>query len=291
MAFFLTPRFAPAYQCNPYSGYCAPSRPVYRQSRPSFPSFVPFLAQVDELLSEIDRESRREAQRAAHIARLQRKRACRQRFNVEENKEGWEVQAEIPGFEQENVQIEVTDEQTLKISGNTEWKNEHAQAEAAPVEAAPATELEAEKTAEAENTEDMDGVTITEADAVPTPTGSDTESHKSYQPTVEDDFEDLGAETSSTVSAASASEAPKDSKGKEKVVDEPATTVAPQQQPEAPAQQQQEAEEKFQGSFERTFKFPVRIDAGNVRATFKEGVLSINVPKAPAHQVRQITIQ
>jgi hypothetical protein len=51
---------------------------------------------------------------------------------------------------------------------------------------------------------------------------SDTQSHKSYQVTVEDDFEDLGVETSSLISASSRPSSPseiKEPKGKEKVVE------------------------------------------------------------------------
>lgn len=272
MAFFLTPRLAPAYHCNPWAS--APQRPVYRQSRPSFPSFVPFLSQVDELLSELDREARR----AAHHQRQQRKRAFRARFDVRENKEGYEVEGELPGFEQENIHIEVTDEHTLKIAGNTERRAEQP----AAAQTVPELEKSTEET-------DIDGVTLAEAAGVASPVHSDTESHKSYQATVEDDFEDLGAETSSTVSASS------EPKGKEKAVDEPQTTVQQQQQqPEAPAPQPENRDwlnERVHGSFERTFQFPERIDASGVRASLKNGVLAISVPKAPAPAVRQITIQ
>ncbi|KAF2728673.1 HSP20-like chaperone [Polyplosphaeria fusca] len=251
MAFFVTPRFQPAFAYG-----CPAARPVQRQPRPSFPSFVPFLAQVDELLSEIDRESRREAARQQHAARQQRKRAFRARFDVRENKESYEVEGEVPGFEQHNIQIEVTDEHTLRVAGNTE------------IQAA------------------MDGVTLAEqtADA-----HSDTESNKSYQATVEDDFEDLGAETSSTVSA------PSEPKGKEKAVEPAEAAVQQQATAEVPAQEEQEnrqwLNEREHGSFERTFRFPERIDVANVRAALKNGVLSVNVPKAPAPEIRQISIQ
>ncbi|KAF1960016.1 HSP20-like chaperone [Byssothecium circinans] len=291
MAFFLTPRFTPAYQqCNPWS--CAPARPQYayrRVSRPSFPDFVPFLSQVDELLSELDREARREA----HRQRQQRKRIFRAHFNVHENNEGYQVNGEVPGFEQDNFEIEVTDANTLRVAGNTEKKTEQqSQPEAAPAEA-KAIEPQ---TTETKTTQDdtMDGETLNEPEQE---THSDTASHKSYQATVEDDYEDLGAETSSTLSAVSTTSQPKEPKGKEKAVDEPATTenaALAQPQPEAPAQQRQEPEEdeyRFRGSFERTFRFPERIDAANVTASLKNGLLSITVPKAKAPEVKRILIQ
>ncbi|PSN64112.1 HSP20-like chaperone [Corynespora cassiicola Philippines] len=305
MAFFLTPRFAPAYtqQCSPF-GYYAPSRPSYsyrRATRPSVPSFAPFLSQVDSLLNELDnevrREAQREAQREAHRLRQQRKRAWRATFEIGETEQGWKVNGELPGFEQDNISIEITDENTLKVVGNTQWtkQQENIQSEAT-LETQPSQ-------TETQTVEDkMDGITLNETEEadIATSIHSDTESHKSYQATVEDDFEDLGAETSSLISSSSsttASEAaePKEPKGKERAVEEPTkTAVQPAPQSEVPVQQSQQPEneeEKFHGFFEKSFRFPERIDASNVRATMKDGVLSISVPRAPKHQIRHILIQ
>lgn len=325
MAFILTPRFAPAYQaqCNPFG--CAPvSRPGYayriarpRPQRPQYSSFNHFFSQVDELLGEIDREAQRqaqleahlEAQREAHRQRQQRKRALRARFAINQTEQGWQVDGDIQGFEQENISIEVMDENTLKISGNTKWE---AEKKTQPEQQQPEAEVDAiteQRPAEQTVEEKMDGVTlnepgyetVTEAETATvgeaTP-DSDTESHKSYQPTVEDDFEDLGAETSSLISSPSRPATPsevKEPKGKEKAVGEPATTetaVTQQPQPEAPApaQQQLQEEERVHGSFERTFRFPQRIDGANVSASFTDGALKINVPRVQAQQARRIAI-
>jgi hypothetical protein len=128
---------------------------------------------------------------------------------------------------------------------------------------------------------------------------SDTESHKSYQPTVEDDFEDLGAETSSLVSSPSRPSSPtevKEPKGKEKAVEESIAqpiAVTQQPQPEIPVQQQEQTppqDERVHGSFERTFRFPERIDVANISASFKDGALRINVPRGQVQQVRKIAI-
>lgn len=323
MAFVLTPRFVPAYQapqCSPF-GFCAPaSRPAYayrvarpRPQRPQYSSFNNFFSQVDELLGEIDREAQRqaqieahrEAQREAHRQRQQRKRALRAQFAVNQTEEGWQVDGDIQGFDQENISIEVTDENTLKISGNTHWQSEKKETQPA-VEAAPA----AEQSSTEQTVEDkMDGVTLNEPDVEAvtesetatvrssTP-DSDTQSHKSYQATVEDDFEDLGAETSSLISSPSRPSSPaevKEPKGKERAVEEPAATqtaVTQQSQPEVPAEQQQgsQQEERVHGSFTRSFRFPERIDGANVSASFKDGALKITVPRAQAQQVRRIAI-
>ena len=210
---------------------------------------------------------------------------------MRENKEGYEVEGELPGFEQENISIEVTDEHTLKVAGNTEQKAEQPQAPAtkttAPIEP---------KTTETTETDSdrMDGVTLNEPEVEHA--GSDTDSNKSYQATVEDDFEDLGAETSSIISGTStttaAAEEPKEPKGKEKAVEEPATTNTDAALEQSRLEENREwLSERVHGSFERTFQFPERIDAANVRAALRNGVLAIHVPKAPAPQIRQITIQ
>lgn len=298
MAFFLTPRFAPTYsapQCNSWACAPRPQRSYRRVVRPSFPTFAPFLSEVDEIISALDQEARREAaRREAQRQRQQRKRIVRAHFNVHEEQGSYQVDAEIPGFEQEHIEIEVTDDNTLRLSGNTDRKAETQQQPAETAAETPAIEAEAQHDGVAVNEDQQ----ITPSGAA-TPTHSDTESHRSYQATVEDDFEDLGAETSSTVSAHTDSEAPTEPKGKEKAVEESASTTTDaafqqQAQLEALAQQQQqeEAEEwRFHGAFERSFRFPERIDAANVTASLRNGLLSISVPKAKAPEVRRIVIR
>ncbi|EOA92275.1 hypothetical protein ACJQWK_03822 [Exserohilum turcicum] len=334
MAFVLTPSFAPAYQApqhNPF-GFCAPvvrsphgyrvSRPQPR--RPQYPQYN-FFSQVNDLLSEIDREARRQAQLEAHREAqreayrqrmLQRKRALRANFSVNPIEQGWQVEGDIQGFDSQNLAIEVTDEHTLKISGNTQWQSEKPQTQTelpqteAPQVAAlpPAGEESNEKAAEITQNEpeaETTGVETTEAEAieaesttagVATP-DSDTASHKSYQPTVEDDFEDLGADFPSSRPSTPSSEPtePKEPKGKEKAVEEPvaaeSAVVHQPQQVEQTQQQPQPEEQRVHGSFERSFKFPSRIDVANVSASFKNGMLRVTVPRAQAPQVRKITIQ
>lgn len=332
MAFVLTPRFAPTYQapqCSPF-GFCAPaSRPAYsyrvarpRPQRPQYSSFNHFFGQIDELLSEIDREAQRqaqleaerqahiEAQRESHRLRQLRKRALRARFGVSQTEQGWQVDGEFRGFNQENISIEITDENTLKIAGNTEWQSEKiAQAEQQPaiIESASAV-AEKQQPSEQAPEEKMNDVTLNEPDfenvadedsatVRSIATDSETESHKSHQATVEDDFEDLGAETSPLIS--SPSQRPSafieinEPKGKEEAVKETSAVVTKQPNTEALAQQQEQEpqkEEPVHGSFERTFRFPERIDAANVSASFKDGTLQISVPKAQAQPVRRIAI-
>lgn len=326
MAFVLTPSFAPVYhtpQHNPF-GFCAPvarsphGYHVHRAQprRPQYSPYGNFFSQVNDLLSEIDREAQRqaqleahrEAQREAHRQRQQqRKRALRAKFDVSQNEQGWQVEGDIQGFDSENISIEVTDEHTLKIAGNTQWQREAEPKlpqieEKAESSSTPAVEQSAEQNVEAPHDE-IEAETATEAEStnpgIATP-DSDTMSHKSYQATVEDDFEDLGAESSSLVSSRPSTPVePTEPKGKEKAVEQPETTstaLATQPQSDAvtytTAQEQpaEPQEPRVHGSFTRSFRFPSRIDIANVSASFKDGVLRVNVPRAQAPQVRRIAI-
>lgn len=266
MAAFLMPRvaFAPAY--------CAPSRGHHCRSFAPAPRFSldPLLSLVDETLNQIQREARRQTRQP---------RPFNARFDIREHGEQYLVQGEVAGFEQENIDIEVSDEHTLKISGSTDRK----------VQAHSPSQLEPERMETEQSVSDTTKPTEPAADS-----HSETSSVKSYQATVEDDFEDLGAESETVASASSSS------KGKEKATEEPKSQepAAPSPQPaEAPVRSAEQADgsswlsERSHGSFTRTFRFPVRIDSANVRASLKNGVLTVSVPKAPAPQVKRILIQ
>ncbi|KAI9885875.1 MAG: glutamine--fructose-6-phosphate transaminase (isomerizing) [Watsoniomyces obsoletus] len=49
--------------------------------------------------------------------------------------------------------------------------------------------------------------------------------------------------------------------------------------------------ERSVGEFHRSFGFPTRVDQDNVKASLKNGILNISVPKAPAHQAKRINIE
>ncbi|CAO2658564.1 Nn.00g062870.m01.CDS01 [Neocucurbitaria sp. VM-36] len=311
MTFVLNPRLVPTYQatqCNPFGFSTPASRPTYpyyisrpQPRQPTYSSFNHFFSQVDELLSEIDRHAQRQerlaariqAQREAHHQRQQRKRALRAEFAVSQIEQGWEINGEFMGFEQENISIEVADEHTLKVAGNTEWQSEKAR---------PKTQLsKTEITTKAEDVtqNESDREPASGPEAAPVGLDSDTESHKSYQATVEDDFEDLGAEISSSISRSPALSTVVEAthpKSDDTAMNEPAvthTSVNQQTVLEAPAQLQQEQlqeQDRIHGSFERTFRFPKRIDVTNVEASFNDGGLKITVPRAQVLQTRRIVI-
>ncbi|OAL48513.1 HSP20-like chaperone [Pyrenochaeta sp. DS3sAY3a] len=315
MAFVITPRFTPVYQvsrCHPLNSCGRTSQPThaYRISRPQprhpqYSSFNHFFGQVDELLSEIDHEAQRLAQlkvqREAHRERQQRKRALRAEFSVNQDQQGWLINGDIQGFDQENISIEVTDEHTLKITGNTKWQAEKAQSDAQDDENNAIPNVENDVTEQIDNPDSVNLPTKPAVDSTTFDSNSETESHKSYQPTVEDDFEDLTAETSSllsvasvpstasnyTESSATAVVEPPESKGKGKAVFSDTVPVSKVTQNDRESEREQE---RVHGSFERTFQFPERIDVGRVSAQFLEHVLSITVPKNQASRTRKIAI-
>jgi HSP20 family protein len=48
--------------------------------------------------------------------------------------------------------------------------------------------------------------------------------------------------------------------------------------------------ERWSGSFERSVGFPAEVDASKVKASFKDGVLELTVPKSEKAQPKQIEI-
>jgi HSP20 family protein len=102
-----------------------------------------------------------------------------------------------------------------------------------------------------------------------TPASLDASSVKSHQATVEDE------EPANSSAAA------------EKASDVAAPAQPQQQSP----QQQYWISERHVGQFSRSFSFPQRVDQEQVKASLKNGILSIIVPKAPAPESRRINIE
>ena len=72
------------------------------------------------------------------------------------------------------------------------------------------------------------------------------------------------------------------------VVEEPKAPV----EPKKPADQAKYwLSERSIGEFSRSFSFPSRVDQDTVSAGFKDGILSIVVPKAKKHESRRIAVQ
>ena len=78
----------------------------------------------------------------------------------------------------------------------------------------------------------------------------------------------------------------------------PTASMAPSQSQEVAQNEQQSEEgpnywlsERSVGSFARSFSFPQRVDQEAVKASLKDGILSIVVPKAQAPANRRINIE
>lgn len=83
-----------------------------------FPQLQEF-SPVFRLADELDRATRSSSTANSNW------RSFAPRFDVKETKEAYELQGELPGVEQSNINIEWSDDNTLTISGHTEHRSEH----------------------------------------------------------------------------------------------------------------------------------------------------------------------
>lgn len=236
---FLFPRvaFAPAV--------CAPARG----------EFAPLFSLFDEALNEVHRNARHH--RRSFAPRFN------PRFDVKEVKESYQLEGELPGVDQKDIQIEFTDEHTLVIKGRQEHHREAGTPPSVAAAAAPAAIEPAEK-------------------QVATPAASETASVKSHQATVEDEEP---ANASAVAAAAATTES-----------SEAAVTPAPA--PAAPEKTEEEKpssrywiSERGVGEFSRSFSFPSRVDQDQVKASLSNGILSILIPKAKVPESRRINVE
>lgn len=68
-------------------------------------------------------------------------------------------------------------------------------------------------------------------------------------------------------------------------------TVSGERKVQVPEGYKAHRRERGAASFTRAFNLPVKVDSEKVTATLKDGVLSLDMPKAPAAQPRQISIR
>jgi len=106
-------------------------------------------------------------------------------------------------------------------------------------------------------------------DGVATP-ASETESVKSHQPTIEDEDEDAPAKAESSEVAAAA---------------QPAEPTKTENKP------RYWISERRVGEFSRSFRFDARVDQDAVKASLRNGILSIDIPKAPIPESRRVQIE
>jgi HSP20 family molecular chaperone IbpA len=203
-------------------------RSFVNQPTTSFSPLFNFLNEYDDYHNDRSRHHQRDAIRTFSP-----------KFDVKETANSFELHGELPGIEQQNIEIEFTDNQTITVKGRTE----RSYTGGTPIEG------------------------INMSGAITDGTESETPSHKA---TVEDD----GVENTTTTVDTRKSNGGKSSKAEETNAPEAKYWVS----------------ERSVGAFSRSFTFPGRVDQDNVRASMKNGILSVVVPKAKKPESRKIAI-
>lgn len=201
-------------------------------------SFIPLL----RLLDDVESYSRQPVQKRRHNL----VRTFQPNFDVREVEDAYELYGELAGLNKDNVQIEFTDPQTLRIKGRVERSY---------AAGAPSGTVRDVQPKDAQD----------ESDAT-----SEKSAHSHHQPSVEDDFENVTSEDASSGSSATAEAA--------------ATPVAqdtPKEEPKPVDNGKYWVSERSIGQFSRTFHFPAFIQQDAVAANFQDGILTIRVPKTP----------
>jgi HSP20 family molecular chaperone IbpA len=142
------------------------------------------------------------------------------RFDVRETKEAYQLDGELPGIAQKDIDIEFTDPQTLVVKGRVQRE-------------------------------------YSSSPTPPTP------------PTEEQQAEGSGGSSSEVV----------------KTGDQQVSTTKAAPKP------RYWVSERSVGEFQRAFSFPERVSQDDVRASLKDGILSLVVPKAAPPASKKITIQ
>ncbi|KAL8744779.1 MAG: hypothetical protein Q9190_003009 [Brigantiaea leucoxantha] len=180
-------------------------------------------------------------------------------FDVKEIATAYELQGELPGVAQEDIEIEFVDANTLVIKGKTEREDSRSH---------PSTNVAGETSS-------------SKAAIADSASDSSSTYHKA---SVEDEYVDAGAEKEGSVTEDAAT--PESTQATEAIA-EPSNYV--DQKPEEPGFRYWISERSV-GQFQRTFSFPGKVDQEAVKASLKNGILNVVVPKA-ARKEKKIAIE
>ena len=220
-------------------------------------------------------------------------RSYQPRFDVREEKDAYHLHGDVPGVDAQNLSIEFTDRNILVVSGRAVKESERGNRPEAVEEQAAIQDKGKQKAVD--NTEAAADAMETEPTSRPSTPGSTSSNY--HKATVEDsreegdDFVDVAAETATATEGTAAPT--------------PATTTA------APAEQSSNNEttqaatsqsknndgsyywvsERGVGEFKRSFRFPGHVDQEGVKATLKDGLLQVVVPKAKEVGPRRIQVE
>jgi HSP20 family molecular chaperone IbpA len=224
-------------------------------TKPNMSFFPVALQELSPLFRIIDEASRPQRQCTPRAAF--RPRSFQPKFDVKELSNSYELVGELPGIDQKDISIEWTEGNTLTISGRSESRVEESSTSPA---SAPAT------------TE-----TVSEEKQAETP------SYHAPSVEEEDDGELISKPTESETETITSTP--------EKTPE--TNTEVPDPEVSAPTVEQARywVSERTSGSFSRGFRFPVRIEQEGVKASLKNGILSIVVPKAKIPEPRRIVIE
>lgn len=234
-----------------YPVRCSPSV-VVRPINPVFGELANLFSALDDTFFQLENAQR--------LARKQHRRPYVPRFNIKENKDAYSLEGEVPGIDAKDLKIQFTDDgHTLQISGATVKQTSTQSAESQKPQTTEASLEEPNQ------------------EAKPA---------RNLKATVEDEPE-AGEEPANASAAA-------DSVPAEQTAATPASTETIQQSSlrnETPSEQKSWVSERQIGSFQRTFRFPSKVDQESVKASLKDGILSITLPFARKPVSRTIEIQ
>lgn len=172
-------------------------------------------------------------------------------FDVRESSDGYHLDGELPGIDQSNIEIEFSDPQTLLIKGRTERNY-------------PPTPTPKQQTEEV----------VAQAPSSP-----------KHQATVEDDDEE---DNEGSIHSSQNSETHTQTQVQTKQTPTSATATATATANDTKFRFW--ASERSIGEFERTFTFGSRVDQDGVRASLKNGILSVYLPKEAQPKMKKIRI-
>ncbi len=217
----------------------------------------PLFRVLDSAVAELDPGSER-------AARHQR-RSFTPRFDVREVGSNYELQGELPGIEQKDLEIEFVDDKTLVIRGKSVREHEASNVDqTAAADATPAVEGAKDNTATSDNASEKSA------------------SYHKASVEDEDDFVDAAAETEK-------SDIAKGKTAENATAPDPETSVSEKKSSEPEFKYW--VSERSVGEFERRFAFPGRVDQEAVKASLRNGILSVVVPKIVEQGARKIEIQ
>ena len=219
-------------------------------------------------------------------------RTYQPRFDVREEKDAYHLHGELPGANPENLQVEFVDRNTMVVRGRTVRESQRGNPpKAVEGDKEPDTTMSsALPTAQSADAMEAESTATTQADRPGTPDSTSSNYHKATVEEDQDDFVDVRSETAGAEQATAEAAKPEQTPAQQ-------TEKAAEQQQQQPTTKPKQREshywvsERSVGEFHRSFRFPGQIDQDNVKASLKDGVLNVVVPKVAEQGPRRINVE